>query len=489
LPAHHDVEKKGKHVTPHAVVRGRMFTFPSSISSHHHRRSFLKAGALGVGSLTLADLLRAESAAGVRSSTKAVINIHLDGGPPQMDLIDPKPNAPSEIRGEFKSLPTKIPGLHLTELLPRLAANADKYVFLRSLSGAMGNHDAFQCQSGFGDKELAFIGGRPAMGCVVSKLLSTSKDSAPAFVDLMQGRPLVRNSARPGFLGTASSAFRPDISHLFERQLENGMKAELARRGSGHSQSLALTKGLTVGRLEDRVSLLRDLDTIRRDIDSSGSMHALDEFTQLSLGILTSGRFAAAMDLSKEDPQVLERYTPRIIRPADAFGSMESPKCAQKFLLARRLIEAGVRCVSISISDFDTHSRNFSTMRYLGPLIDHALHTLVNDLDERGMLQDVMIIVWGEFGRTPKINDKAGRDHWPKVAMGIMAGGHLKTGQVIGATDKHAAEATERPVHYQDVIATLYQHLGIDARGTTLTDTTGRPQYLVDLGQPIAELI
>jgi len=425
-----------------------MFTFPSSTSSHH-RRSFLQAGALGVGSLTLADLLRAESAAGVRSSTKAVINIHLDGGPPQMDLIDPKPDAPSEIRGEFKSLPTKIPGLHLTELLPRLAANADKYVFLRSLSGAMGNHDAFQCQSGFGDKELSFIGGRPAMGCVVSKLLSTSKDSAPAFVDLMQGRPLVRNSARPGFLGTASSAFRPDISHLFERQLENGMKAELARRGSGHSQSLALTTGLTVGRLEDRVSLLRDLDTIRRDIDSSGSMHALDEFNQLSLGILTSGRFAAAMDLSKEDPQVLERYTPRIIRPADAFGSMESPKCAQKFLLARRLIEAGVRCV----------------------------------------LQDVMIVVWGEFGRTPKINDKAGRDHWPKVAMGIMAGGHLKSGQVIGATDKHAAEAIERPVHYQDVIATLYHHLGIDARGTTLTDTTGRPQYLVDLGQPIAELL
>jgi uncharacterized protein (DUF1501 family) len=186
---------------------------------------------------------------------------------------------------------------------------------------------------------------------------------------------------------------------------------------------------------------------------------------------------------------VLKRYTPRIIRPADAFGSMESPKCAQKFLLARRLIEAGVRCVSISISDFDTHSRNFPAMRYLGPLIDHALDTLVTDLEERGMLQDVMIIVWGEFGRTPKINEKAGRDHWPKVAMGIMAGGHLKTGQVIGATDKHAAEATNRPVHYQDVIATLYQHVGIDARGTTLTDTTGRPQYLVDIGQPIREVL
>lgn len=267
------------------------------------------------------------------------------------------------------------------------------------------------------------------------------------------------------------------------------MKGELARRGTGHQLQLALQDGLTVGRLHDRVGLLRELDLLRRDMDSSGSMQALDEFTQLSLGILTSGRFAEAMDLSKEDPRVLARYTPEVRKPENAYLSMEDPKCAQKFLLARRLIEAGVRCVSISISDFDTHSRNFSSMRYLGPLVDHALDTLVADLDERGMLGDVMIIVWGEFGRTPKINNNAGRDHWPKVAMGIMAGGGLKTGQVIGATDKHAAEASERPVHYQDVIATLYHHLGIDARSVTLTDTTGRPQYLVDIGQPIREIL
>jgi len=453
------------------------------------RRSFLQAGALGVGCLALPSLLRAEAEAGIRSSHKAVIHVHLDGGPPQMDLIDPKPDAPQEIRGEFKSIRTRIPGVHLTELLPRLAARADRYVFLRSLTGAMGNHDAFQCQSGFGEKDLASIGGRPAMGCAVSRLLTTPNDTAPLFVDLMQGRPLVRNSARPGFLGAASAAFRPDISHLFHRGLEPGMKGELARRGTGHQLQLALQDGLTVGRLHDRVGLLRELDLLRRDMDSSGSMQALDEFTQLSLGILTSGRFAEAMDLSKEDPRVLARYTPEVRKPENAYLSMEDPKCAQKFLLARRLIEAGVRCVSISISDFDTHSRNFSSMRYLGPLVDHALDTLVADLDERGMLDDVMIIVWGEFGRTPKINNNAGRDHWPKVAMGIMAGGGLKTGQVIGATDKHAAEASERPVHYQDVIATLYHHLGIDARSVTLTDTTGRPQYLVDIGQPIREIL
>lgn len=460
----------------------------SSNSHGMRRRSFLKAGVLGFGGLTLADVLRGEDAAGIRSSNKAIINIHLDGGPPQMDLIDPKPDAPSEIRGEFGSIRTKIPGFHLTELLPRLAAHADKYVFLRSLVGADGKHDAFQCQSGFTEKELVNVGGRPAMGCVLNRLLGNSKDTAPGFVDLMQGRPFVRNSARPGFLGATHSAYRPDISHLFPLALSVGMQAELGQRSYGRSESLALSEGLTVSRLENRVGLLRDLDTFRRDVDASGDMAALDRFTQLSLGILSSGKFAEALDLTKENPKVLERYTPRIVMP-EMRETMESPKAAQKFLLARRLIEAGVRCVSLSIGDFDTHEDNFTRIRYLGPLLDHALDTLVTDLDERGMLDDVMIIVWGEFGRSPKINAKAGREHWPQVAMGIMAGGGLKTGQVIGSTDRHAADVTSRPVHYQDVFATLYRHLGIDARSATITDTTGRPHNLVDVGRPIEELI
>ena len=456
------------------------------------RRSFLKAGALGFGALTLADVLRGEAAAGIRSSNKALINIHLDGGPPQMDLIDPKPNAPSEIRGEFNSIRTKIPGLHLTELLPRLAAHADKYVFLRSLVGADEKHDAFQCQSGFKEKELVGVGGRPAMGCALNQLLDKSGDTAPGFVDLLQGRPFVRNSARPGFLGLTNGAYRPDISQMFPLALSTGMQAELNKQSYGRSDSLALSPGLTVDRLRNRVALQQSLDTLRRDLDASGSMAALDKFTQLSLGILTSGKFADAMDLSKEDPKVLDRYTPRIVAPewTGVIGdTMESPKAAQKFLLARRLIEAGVRCVSLSIGDFDTHEANFPRIRYLGPLLDHALDTLVTDLDERGMLNDVMIIVWGEFGRSPRISANGGREHWPQVSMGIMAGGGLKTGQVIGSTDRYAAEAASRPVHYQDVFATLYRHLGIDARGTTIMDTTGRPHSLLDVGQPIAELI
>lgn len=453
------------------------------------RRSFLRAGALGFGGLTLADLLRAENAASVGSSNKAIINIHLDGGPPQMDMVDPKPDAPSEIRGEFASIPTSLPGVHFSELMPKLASIAHKIVTLRSLVGAAGRHDGYQCQSGFDIGELAQTGDRPAMGSVLSKLLRSSDDETPTFVDIMQGRPQVRNSARPGFLGPAHTPFRPDISKMFHRELEPGMQGELARRGQEHNTRLTLADGLTVGRLDDRIELLQSLDATRRSIDESGSMVAMDDFTRQAYGILTSGRLAAAMDLENEDPRVLSRYTPDVREPDANFFTSEGPMAARKLLLARRLVEAGVRCVSVSISDFDTHQQNFSRMRTLGPIVDHAIHALITDLEERGMLEDVTVVAWGEFGRSPKINDKAGRDHWPKVAMGLLAGGGMRVGQVIGATDRHAAEAVERPVHYQDVIATLYHNIGIDARAVTIDDNAGRPQYLVTNGRPISELI
>ncbi len=469
-----------------------MLTFATGKTRHCDglsRRSFLRAGALGIGGLSLADMLRAEAVSGVGSSNKAVINIHLDGGPPQMDMIDPKPDAPIEIRGEFKPIRSSIPGLHLTELMPRMAKAADKFVFIRSLQGSAGRHDAFQCQSGYSFRELESIGGRPAMGCAVSKLLASPADTAPAFVDILQGRGLARNSARPGFLGPAYRPFRPDISHLFHRELEPGMQNELANLGGGHQVNLGLIEGLTAGRLGDRVALLKSMDRLNRDVDRSGQMDALDEFTQQAVSILTSGQFAEAMDLEKEDPRMLDRYTPRVPDPDPRNYTMEGATAGRKLLLARRLVEAGVRCVSVSISDFDTHSNNFNRMRTIGPLVDQALTTRVEDLEERGMLGDVSIVAWGEFGRTPKINDKAGRDHWPRVGMALLAGGGMKTGQVIGATDRTASEATDRPVSYQDIIATLYHNLGLDARGITVEDTSGRPQYLVDAGAPIRELI
>jgi hypothetical protein len=462
--------------------------------AHRHcdglqRREFLTAGALAVGGLTLADLLRVEAAAQIKSSEKAIIMIHLDGGPPQMDLIDPKPDAPVEVRGEFKPIATKVAGLQICELLPKVASIADKLAFVRSLVGSAGAHDAFQCQSGFPAKDLQSLGGRPALGSVVAKLRGSPKDDAPPFVDLMQGRPLVRNSARPGFLGPTYNPFRPDLSKMFARELEPGMKKELAARGADHTVQLTLVDGLTPERLEDRARLLAGFDTLRRDLDASGNMEAMDRFTQQATNILTSGRFAAALDLSHEAPKVLERYTPAVADDPDRFYTSEGAPSVRKLLLARRLIEAGVRCVSVSFSDFDTHSKNFPRMRQLLPLIDHGLHALVTDLEERGMLGDVSVVVWGEFGRTPKINKDGGRDHWPAVGPALLAGGGMKVGQALGATDRHAGAVVSRPVSYQEVFATLYHNLGIDAGATTINDPNGRPQHLLDQGKPIRELV
>jgi hypothetical protein len=454
------------------------------------RRRFLVAGAFSAGGLALADLLRAESASGINSSNKAVVNIHLDGGPPHIDMIDPKPAAPVEIRGDFSTISTRLPGYAISELLPKTAALADKLVFIRSLVGSVGVHDAFQCQSGLSANDLKSMGGRPALGCVVAKLHGSTGDAAPAFVDLMQGRPFVRNSARPGFLGPAFQPFRPDISKMFSRPLEEGMKRELAARGSDHATSLALIDGLSVDRLHDRATLLSDFDRFRREIDASGMMHAMDGFTRQAIGILTSGRFADALDLGKEDPRITARYTLPESNSADPVGTSEGASWPKKLLLARRLIEAGVRCVSLSLSDFDTHSANFVRMRGLLPLFDHGLDTFLTDLAERGMADDVSIVCWGEFGRTPMVDAKsAGRHHWPNVGMALLAGGGMRTGQVLGETDRQGGAAISRPVSYQDVFATLYHNLGIDVSSVRVTDPAGRPQTLLDTWQPIHEVV
>jgi hypothetical protein len=469
-----------------------MFTIlgkPSRRCDGLSRRHFLTAGALVLGRLTLADLLRAEAAAGIGSSEKAVLLIHLDGGPPQMDTIDPKPDAPVEIRGEFKPIATNVPGVRLSELLPKTAAIADRFAFIRTLVGSAGAHDAFQCQSGFPAADLQSLGGRPALGSVVAKLRGSPRDTAPPFVDLMQGRPLVRNSARPGFLGPTYNPFRPDISRLFARELEPAMKGELAARGGEHTTRLTLVDGLDAECLRDRVRLRTGFDDLRRDLDDSGSMEAMDRFTQQAVTILTSGRFAHALDLDREPRHVLERYTPSTSADAGRFYTSEDSFSARKLLLARRLIEAGVRCMSVSFSDFDTHAKNFPRMRQLVPIVDHALHALVTDLEERGLLQNVSIVVWGEFGRTPKVNTAGGRDHWPAVGPALVAGGGMKVGQVLGVTDRHAGVVVSRPAHYQDVFATLYHNLGIDPETTTINDPNGRPQHLMDQGKPIRELI
>lgn len=452
------------------------------------RRSFLCAGSLGIAGFNLPQLLAAEARAGIQSARKSIILIHLDGGPPQMDLIDPKPDAPSELRSPFAPLSTNVPGLRLTELMPQCAKIADKLVFLRSLVGSDGKHHAFQCQSGYRENELRSVGGRPVLGCVVNHLLSKHTDDVPNFVDLMQGRPLVRNSARPGFLGLRDRPFRPDISDRWKRELEEGMKGELARLGGEHKTGMRRLQEMSVSRLDDRLALLANLDQFNRSLDHSGCMEAMDHFTRQAYRILTTGAFANAMDIDQEEASVLEHYTPNMKLAGKRSYTSEGPDAVLKLLLARRLVEAGVRVVSVSLSDFDTHSDNNIRMQQLGPLFDFGFHALVTDLESRGLLDDVTVLAWGEFGRTPRVNAKGGRDHWPELSMGMMAGGGLIGGTVLGATDRIAGEVIDRPVAYADVVATLYHQIGIDP-STIIHDLTGRPHVLMDRGEVMRELL
>lgn len=451
------------------------------------RRDIVRAGITGWAGVTLAEMLRAADRAG-GDAGKSVIHVHLDGGPPQMDTIDMKPDAPAEVRGEFTAIPTAVPGMRVCELLPGIASIADRLAFLRGVVGSMGAHDAFQCQSGFDASSLRSLGGWPAMGSVLSRLWARPGDEAPPFVDCMQGRGLARNSARPGFLGPAHAPFRPDLGGMFERKLEEGMQRELAARGPGFSTPLSLAPGLSVRRLGDRRDLLASLDTWRRAVVDDGSLTAIDRFNEQAVGILTSGRVAEALDLTRESPATLARYALRG-SPLPRGETSDGPEATGKFLLARRLVEAGVRCVSLSLSDFDTHAANFPRMRQLLPILDAGLTGLVLDLEERGLLERVVIVVWGEFGRTPRINGNGGRDHWPAVTPAILCGGGIRGGRVLGATDRWAGEVTAGAVTFQDVFATVYHQLGLDPSAALLADTSGRPHPLVESGRVIRGLV
>jgi hypothetical protein len=430
------------------------------------RRSFLRIGGLGLGaaSLTLADLNRLEAASDKPARHKSVINVFLGGGPPHQDMFDLKTEAPVEIRGEFSPIETAVPGIRICEVLPQLAKIMNRCAIIRSVVGATDRHDAFQCMTGWLVKELASIGGRPSLGSVVSKLQGPVDPSVPPFVGLAQPTKEIRwsDAGKPGFLGPAYGPFKPD--------------------GEGR-QNMTLA-GLTLDQLQDRRQLLGSLDQLRRDLHTSGQIEAVDRFTAGAFDVLTSSRLADALDLSKEDPRIRERYGTG--QPYN-YQYDGSPTVNEHLLLARRLVEAGVRVVTLSYGRWDSHGKNFDLVRDHGAKLDQCLSALIEDLGQRNMLDDVTVIAWGEFGRTPRINKNAGRDHWPGVSCALLAGGGMKTGQVIGATNRLGEAASERPVHFQEIFATLYRNLGIDTSKTTLTDPAGRPQYLVEQA-PIAEL-
>jgi hypothetical protein len=445
------------------TIYGRGQRFCDGVS----RRSFLRIGGLGVGAaaLTLADLNRLEAATGSSSRHKAVINVFLGGGPPHQDLFDLKMDAPAEIRGEFAPIDTATPGIRICEVLPQIAKVMDRCAIIRSVVGATDRHDAFQCMTGWLVKDLASLGGRPSLGSVVSRLAGPVDPSVPPFVGLAEPTKEIRwsDAGKPGFLGPSFAPFKPDSEGRRNMSLD----------------------GVTLDQLQDRRQLLSSLDRLRRELHNTGQMKAMDRFTQGALDVLTSSRLADALDLSKEDPRVRERYGHGQPYKYQFDGA---PTVNEHLLLARRLVEAGVRVVTLSYGRWDSHSRNFDLVRDHGTKLDQCLSALIEDLDQRGMLDDVTVIAWGEFGRTPRINKNAGRDHWPNVNCALLAGGGMRTGQVIGATNRLGEEASERPVHFQEVFATLYHNLGIDTRRTTLVDPAGRPQYLVEK-PPIPELM
>lgn len=431
------------------------------------RRSFLKVGAFSMGAFgfNLADLYRAEANDGQGTRHKAIINVFLAGGPPHQDMWDLKPDAPAEIRGEFNPIATRVPGIQIGETFPRIANLMDRCVVIRSIVGASGRHDLVECNTGWAFNSMQPLGGRPSMGSVIAKLRGPVDPSVPAFVGLAeptQHRPW-SDAGQTGFLGPAYAPFKPDGPGMANLKLN----------------------GITTACLDDRRQLLSSFDAMRRDVDASGVLAGVDAAQQRALGVLTSSKLLDALDVSKEPDRVRERYGDG--KPYN-FQYDGAPTVNDQFLMARRLVEAGARCVSLSYGRWDSHGKNFDLVRDHGSKLDQCLSALVEDLEIRGMLNDVTIAVWGEFGRTPRINNNAGRDHWPQVGAALLIGGGMRTGQVIGSTNRLGEFAATRPVTFGEVVATIYHNLGLNAMTEFVNDPTGRPQHLTDK-PPLHEVV
>jgi hypothetical protein len=410
------------------------------------RRSFLQIGALGAG-LTLADMLRSRAVAGAApSSSKSAIMIYLPGGPSHMDMYDLKPDAPMEFRGEFKPINTNVPGVQICELFPRQARMWDKFAVIRSVVGGQEHSDS-QTHTGYHEFENR-TAHHPSLGSVVSKLRGSSNSDIPPFVSLRG----MSAGSEPGFLGVGHRPFSPDGPGL---------------------QNLRLAGGVDTTRSDDRKTLLNSFDCVRRDLDASGTMHGMDSFKARAFDMVASGAVRRALDLTKEEPRARDRY-----------------KGVEQFLTARRLVEAGVGCVTLSFGGWDTHSENFKTLRRQLPQLDIGLANLMQDLHDRGMEKDVVTIMWGEFGRTPKVGDSTpdGRGHWPPAMSALLAGGGLKMGQAIGSTNARAEVPKDRPYRVPQVLSTVYRALGIDP-SLTFPSGSGRPMYILDDRDMVSELL
>jgi uncharacterized protein DUF1501 len=430
------------------------------------RRNFLKIGGLALGGLSLTDILalEAQAAPPARSSQKAIIMVYLPGGPPHLDMVDLKPDAPQEIRGPYKPIETNVSGIQISEHMPRLAKMMDRMVIIRSLVGARDEHASNLCLSGYsiGENRQNF---HPSLGSVLSKVYGSADRTIPPFVELIPktAHAPYSNPGHPGFLGLAHSSVRP---------------------ASETMQDMTL-KGISLSRLSDRRRLLASLDRYRRVADASGLLEQLDGVNERAFDLLTSDRLVKALDVSSEDPKVRDRYG----RGSSQAITDAAPDWNDQFLAARRLVEAGVRCVTLGFGGWDYHGFFNPKPGEQSERLDQALSALVQDLHDRGLNKDVSVVVWGDFGRTPRFNKDGGRDHWPQVGFAMLAGGGMRTGQVIGSTNRFGEYADERPVHYRDVFATLYHNLGIDVSKPVLEDAFGRPMYLLEGHHPLEELV
>ena len=383
------------------------------------RRGFLSVG--GFGALSMPHILQAQKQSG--KSHKAVINIFLGGGPPHQDMWDIKTDAPDEIRGEFKAIDTAVPGIQIGESFPKIASMMDKFVAIRSVIGSAGGHDGYQCMSGWGRNQKIVGVGYPSIGSVASKLQGPVDVSVPATIGLAaktQHSPW-SESGSEGYLGISHRPFKPN----------------------GEMMSDLTLNGISKDRLQARKQLLTGLGRIKPEGDV---------FIDEAFDVLTSSKLVDALDLSKEDPKIRERYGDGKPFKYQYDGA---PTVNEHVLMARRLVEVGVRSVSLSYGRWDSHGANFDLVRDHGAKLDQCVSALVEDLEEKGMLDDVTVVVWGEFGRTPKINKSAGRDHWPQVSCALLAGGGMKLGQTIGETNRLGEYAVERPVHFQEITSTI----------------------------------
>ena len=453
------------------------------------RRSCLRIGGLALGGLALPEILRAEAENGVRNTAKGIIMVLLPGGPTHLDTFDLKPDAPTEIRGEFQPIATNVPGVEICELMPRLAGMADSFNVIRSLVGFRDDHNTHWCSTGWESHppmdSSPIVAGYPpgdwpSMGSVLSRHFGPRVAGVPPCVDLTSLEPDARFILRtppgqPGYLGAAHAGF--EVNAVDRRNI--------------------MLNGVSLRRLADRRALLDSFDRFRRQVDRDGLTDGMDEFHQQAFAVLTSPRLAEALDLAREDGGIRARYGLNRSYP----NEREGKTLLDQFLMARRVIEAGARCVTLAFSrwpfgrmlkgdyNWDWHKDLFTEARGALPLFDLGLSALIQDLKERGLLDDIAVVVWGEFGRTPKINANAGRDHWPNVASALVAGGGLRCGQVLGSTTRWGEQAQTRPVHFREVFATLYQRLGIDVATTQFTDLAGRPHYLVGEHRPLPELL